>query len=113
MTVAEALDAFDAEVVEPLGITPQTAYRRTLRLLRHELGARADAPLDDLIADDLRGFVVWHREHGLTDDAAGTRKAAVHVARLGAFLAERAGRPELAVPRDELRALAPDGAAPA
>jgi hypothetical protein len=108
VTIAEALDAFDAEVVAALSFTPQSAYRRTTRLLRHELGDRCAAPLDDLGADDLRAFIAWHRAHGLTDDAAGTRKAAVHVARLGDFLAERCGRADLAIPRDELRALAPD-----
>ena len=108
--IAEALDAFESEWIATLSFTPQTAYRRTLRLLRMELGARIDDPLDTLTADDLRAFVTWHRAHGLSDDAEGTRKAAVHIARLGAFLAERYGAPDLALPRDELRALAPDGA---
>ncbi|MGI9116580.1 MAG: hypothetical protein ACR2JV_02945 [Gaiellales bacterium] len=107
-TIAEALDAFEGEWVETLAFTPQTAYRRTLRLLRMELGARVDDPLDTLAADDLRRFVTWHRAHGLADSAEGTRKAAVHVARLGEFLGERYGAPDLAIPRDELRALAPD-----
>ena len=103
MTIGDALDAFEAEVVEPMAITPRTAYRRTVRLLRLQLGDRVVDPRDTLTADDLRTFVTWHRAHGLSDDAEGTRKAAVHVARLGAWL-------DLAVSRDELRALAPDGA---
>ena len=113
MTVDEALAAFEAEVVEPMGVTPQSAYRRTVRLVRMQLGERVAEPVDELNADDLRAFVRWHREHGLTDDAEGTRKAAVHVARLGAWLAEHGGRAELAIPRDELRALAPDEGAAA
>jgi hypothetical protein len=32
----------------------------------------------------------------------------VHIARLGEFLGEQYGMPDLAIPRDELRALAPD-----
>lgn len=103
MTIGDALDAFEAEVVEPMAITPRTAYRRTVRLLRLQLGDRVADPREALTADDLRAFVTWHRAHGLSDDAEGTRKAAVHVARLGAWL-------DLAVSRDELRALAPDGA---
>ena len=108
MTVDEALAAFDAEIVEPMGVTPKSAYRRTVRLVRMQLGPRIAEPVDALTADDLRAFVLWHRAHGLTDDAEGTRKAAVHVARLGAWLAEHGGRAELAIPRDDLRALAPD-----
>lgn len=103
MTIGEALDSFDAEVAEPMALTPRTAYLRTTRLLRLQLGDRVADPLDALTADDLRAFVVWHRAHGLSDDAEGTRKAAVHIARLGEWL-------DLEVSRDELRALAPDGA---
>lgn len=108
MTIDEALAAFEDDVVAGLAFTPATAYRRTARLVRLQLGDRVGDPLDTLTADDLRAFVVWHRAHGLADDAEGTRKAAVHVARLGAYLAEREGRDDLALPRDELRALAPD-----
>lgn len=108
MTIGEALDAFDAEWIAPLAFTPQTAYGRTIRLLRMHLGERVNQPLDTLQPDDLRTFVTWHRAHALADSAEGTRKAAVHVARLGEFLAERYGMPDLAIPRDELRALAPD-----
>ena len=108
MTIDEAIAAFEDEVVAGLAFTPATSYRRTARLLRLELGERVAEPLDALRPDDLRAFVVWHRAHGLADDAEGTRKAAVHIARLGAYLAERCGRDDLALPRDELRALAPD-----
>ena len=108
MTIGEALDAFEVEWVDPLAFTPQTSYRRTLRLLRLELGARVDDPLESLAPDDLRNFVLWHRAHALSDSPEGTRKAAVHIARLGEFLGEHYGAPDLAIPRDELRALAPD-----
>ncbi len=108
MTIGEALDAFEGEWIETLAFTPQTSYRRTLRLLRMELGDRVGEPLDTLKPDDLRAFVVWHRAHALADSAEGTRKAAVHIARLGDFLGERYGMPDLAIPRDDLRALAPD-----
>ena len=108
MTIAEALDAFEDEWVEPLAFTPQTSYRRTLRLFRMELGDRIARPLETLKPDDLRDFVVWHRSHALADSAEGTRKAAVHIARLGEFLSEQYGMPDLAIPRDDLRGLAPD-----
>jgi hypothetical protein len=54
MTIGEALDAFEVEWVDPLAFTPQTSYRRTLRLLRLELGTRVDDPLESLAPDDLR-----------------------------------------------------------
>ena len=108
ITIAEALDAFEDEWIESLAFTPHTSYRRTLRLFRMELGDRVEQPLDTLKADDLRAFVLWHRAHSLADNAEGTRKAAVHIARLGEFLGEQYGMPDLAIPRDELRALAPD-----
>ncbi len=107
-TIGEALTAFEDEWIESLAFTPHTSYSRTLRLFRMELGDRVDQPFGTLSADDLRGFVLWHREHSLSDSAEGTRKAAVHIARLGEFLAEHYGAPDLAIPRDELRALAPD-----
>jgi hypothetical protein len=102
MTIGEALDAFEDEWIESLAFTPHTSYRRTLRLFRVE------QPLQTLRPDDLRAFVTWHRAHALADSAEGTRKAAVHIARLGEFLGEQYGMPDLAIPRDELRALAPD-----
>lgn len=110
-TVGEALAAFESSWVETQPITPQTAYRRTLRLVGlylrdHPPGI--DAPLADLTPDALSGFVVWHRAHALADDARGTYKVAVHVARLGAFLAEQYGMADLALDRDALRALVPD-----
>ncbi len=110
-TVDEALAGFERDWVEAQPVTPRTAYRRTLRLLRlhlDEQGIAPDAPLEALDADRLRGFVVWHRQHALADDAAGTRKAAVHVARLGEHLARAHGAAGLDLGRDELRALAPD-----
>jgi hypothetical protein len=108
MTIGEALDAFEDEWIESLAFTPHTSYRRTLRLFRMELGDRVEQPLETLKPDDLRAFVLWHRAHSLADSAEGTRKAAVHIARLGEFLSEQYGMPDLAIPRDDLRALAPD-----
>lgn len=107
MTVDEALAGFEADWVDAQPLTPQTAYRRTLRLLRlhlrdHPPALDADVALLD--ADALRGFVVWHRAHALADTAEGSRKVAVHVARL----AEHLG---VDVDRDELRALVPDAEA--
>ena len=106
MTVDEALAGFEADWVDAQPVTPQTAYRRTLRLLRlyladHPPALDADAALLD--ADCLRGFVAWHRAHALADTAEGSRKVAVHVARLADHLG-------VAVDRDELRALVPDDA---
>jgi hypothetical protein len=107
----EALAAFDAAWVEEQPITPRTAYRRTLRLLGLYLedeGIPSDALLARLESGHLRGFVRWHRANRLADDADGTRKVAVHLARLGGFLAERYGRADLALERDELRDLVDD-----
>lgn len=106
MTVDEALAGFEAGWVDAQPITPQTAYRRTLRLLRlylqdHPPALDADAARLD--AESLRGFVVWHRAHALADTAEGSRKVAVHVARLAEHLGVDVGR-------DELRALVPDAA---
>ncbi len=111
MTVGEALTAFESSWVEQQSITPRTAYRRTLRLIGlylrdHPPGV--DAPLAELTPDVLTGFVVWHRAHALADDARGTHKVTVHVARLGGFLAEQYGMTDLAFDREELRALVPD-----
>ena len=106
MTVDEALAGFETDWVAQQPVTPQAAYERTLRLLRLYLRDHPPALVADaaaLDADCLRGFVRWHLEHGLADTPAGTRKVAVHVARL----AEHLG---IGVTRDELRALAPDAA---
>ncbi len=110
-TVGEALDAFDAAWVAEQSITPQTAYRRTLRLLRFYLTDHAPdvtEPVTALQPSTWHGFVLWHRQHALTDSAEGTRKAAVHLARLGAFMRDTYGLEELAVDRDTLRRLVPD-----
>ena len=77
MTIGDALDAFEAEVVEPMAITPHTAYRRTVRLLRLQLGDRVADPREALTADDLRAFVTWHRAHGFSDDAEEIGRAHV------------------------------------
>jgi hypothetical protein len=103
--VDAALAAFASEWVAHQDITPRIAYERTLRLLRFYLDS-AGRPIDDLTAADLEAFVAWHAAHGLADDPDGSRKVALHVARIGADLATRLGRPELAIPRDRLRALA-------
>ena len=110
-TVGEALEAFESSWVETQPVTPRTAYRRTVRLLRlylrdHEPALAA--PVTALSPETMTGFVLWHREHALTDDAEGTRKVAVHMARLGAFLAGEFGLGDLALDRDTLRALVPD-----
>jgi hypothetical protein len=109
VTVDEALDDFRAAWVDAQPITPRTAYGRTLRLLRFHLereGVTGDAPLERLTAEHLTGFVTWHGDAGMADDADGTRKVALHVARLGAHLAARWGRPDLDVGRERLRASA-------
>jgi hypothetical protein len=103
--VEAALEAFESEWVAAQEITPRIAYARTLRLLRFYLDTLGK-PVDDLTADDLEQFVAWHAASGLADDPDGSRKIALHVARIGADLAVRLDRPELAVPRDRLRAAA-------
>jgi hypothetical protein len=110
-TIAEALRTFEETWVESQPITPSTAYRRTLRLIGMFLGDQGvalDQSLEALQPERLREFIRWHQEHALADDPAGTRKVAVHVARLGGFLAEHYGRDDLAVDRDALRALVVD-----
>jgi hypothetical protein len=109
VTIDEALDDFRAAWVDAQPITPRTAYGRTLRLLRFHLereGLDAAEPLDRLRAAHLSGFVAWHAATGMADDGDGTRKVALHVARLGAHLAARWGRPDLDVGRERLRATA-------
>jgi hypothetical protein len=111
MTIAEALDAFAGGWVAEQPVTPRIAYERTLRLLAFHLaehGRSADEDLDRLAAADLEAFVAWHAGSGLADDADGSRKIALHVARLGAFLAERCGRADLDLGRDYLRGLVPE-----
>jgi hypothetical protein len=113
VTVDEALAAFERDWVDDQPVTPRTAYARTLRVLRFWLerdGVAADAPLAGLTADRLRRFVAWHARSGLGDDADASRRAAQHVARLGAYLAVHAGRDDLALARDELRGLVDDAA---
>ena len=105
MTVTEAVETFESEWVAAQDVTPRVAYERTLRLLRWYL-AEAGRSLDDLTPADLEAFVAWHAASGLADDPDGSRKVALHVSRLGIALAETLGRPEFAVPRDRLRALA-------
>lgn len=107
ISIGEALSRFDDAWVATQSVTPRTAYRRTLRLVGmyfETAGVSLDEPLERLGPDDLRAFVRWHRANGLADDDEGSRKVAVHVARLGAFLGEIAQRPELALGRDALRA---------
>jgi hypothetical protein len=108
VTIAAAIAAFDAGWIVHQATTPQFAYRRTLAVLGFWLeraGRSVDDDLDDLTPTDLRSFVAWHAGSGLVDDPQGSRKAAVHVARFGAWLGEHAARPELALDRDALRAI--------
>jgi hypothetical protein len=105
--VAEALEAFESEWVVAQEITPRIAYARTLRLLRFYLDSLG-RHVDDLTADDLERFVAWHAASGFADDLDGSRKIALHVTRIGADLAVRLDRPDLAVPRDRLRAAVED-----
>jgi hypothetical protein len=108
VTIGEALASFEQGWVATRPVTPRTAYQRTLRLLAFWLqreGRSTDEDLSTLRADDLAAFVRWHAASGLVDDAEASRKVALHVARLGAALAESCDRPDLAVDRDRLRAL--------
>ena len=108
MTIAEAIAAFDDGWIGSQAVTPRFAYRRTIAMLGFWLeraGRSTDEDLAALGPDDLRAFVAWHAGSGLADDAQGSRKAAVHIARLGAWLGEHAGRPDLALDRDGLRAI--------
>jgi len=112
VTVDEALDDFRVAWVDAQPFTPRTAYGRTLRLLRFHLareGVTGDAALERLTAEHLTGFVAWHGDAGMADDADGTRKVALHVARLGAHLAACCGRTDLDVGRERLRASARAG----
>ena len=71
-------------------MTPRTAYERTLRLFGFWLESSGRSAADDLatvLPDDLDAFVHWHAVNHLADDAEGSRKIALHVARLGSYLA--------------------------
>ena len=107
MTIAEALHGFEQGWVAAQSVTPRMAYERSLRMLAFWLERNGRSPADDLATltpADLEAFVRWHAASGLVDDAEASRKVALHVARLGGYLAEQCDRPDLAVARDRLRA---------
>jgi hypothetical protein len=107
VTIAEAIAGFDQGWVAGQAMTPRTAYERTLRLLAFWLESAGRSDADDLATltpADLEAFIRWHAANALTDDAEGSRKVALHVARLGAHLATACDRPDLDVGRDRLRA---------
>jgi hypothetical protein len=107
VTIAEALAGFEQEWVAGQAVTPRFAYERTLRMLAFWLEQTGRSPSDDLATltpADLESFVAWHAASGLADDAEGSRKVALHLARLGAHVAVACGRPDLDVGRDRLRA---------
>jgi hypothetical protein len=108
VTIAEALQAFEDAWAASQPVTPRMAYQRSLRMLAFWLGRQGRSPADDLATltpADLEAFVRWHAASGLVDDAEASRKVALHVARLGGYLAEHCDRPDLAIARDQLRAL--------
>ena len=70
-------------------------------------GRSTDDDLATLLPEDLEAFIRWHAASGLVDDAEASRKVALHVARLGAFLAQRCGRADLDLGRERLRGLVP------
>ncbi len=105
MTVDDALRAFDDRWIAQQGITTGFSYRRTLALLRHWLtrgGRSSEDDLSTLSSADLLAFLRWHAASGLVDDAAGTRKAALHLARTATWIAGAFDRPDLAVDRSAL-----------
>ena len=107
MTIAEAIVGFEQGWVAEQAMTPRTAYERTLRLFGFWLDSSGRSGADDLatlVPDDLDAFVRWHTVHHLADDAEGSRKIALHVARLGTYLATACERPDLDVGRGRLRA---------
>ena len=108
MTIDEALDEFARRGSTP-AVTPRTAYGARCGCCAFQLereGVPGDAALERLTPDaPRRAFVTWHARAGMADDADGTRKVALHVARLGAYLAARWGRPDLDVGRERLRLL--------
>jgi hypothetical protein len=107
VTIAEAIAGFERGWVADQAVTPRFAYGRTLRLLAFWLESSGRSTADDLstlVPNDLDAFVGWHATNGLADDADGSRKVALHVARLGTHLATACERPDLDVGRDRLRA---------
>ncbi len=107
MTIAEAIAGFERGWVAGQAVTPRFAYERTLRMLAFWLertGRSASDDLATLVPGDLEAFVAWHAASGLADDPEGSRKIALHTARLGAYLAEVCERTDLDVGRDRLRA---------
>ena len=107
MTIAEAIAGFEQAWVAGQAVTPRFAYERTLRLLAFWLEQTDRSAADDLVTlapADLEAFVAWHASSGLADDPEGSRKIALHVARLGAYLGEACDRQDLNVGRDRLRA---------
>ncbi|MEA2479583.1 MAG: hypothetical protein QOJ07_1505 [Thermoleophilaceae bacterium] len=107
MTIGEAIAGFEQRWVAGQAMTPRTAYERTLRLLAFWLesaGRSASDELETLLPADLDAFVHWHAANALADDADGSRKVALHVARLGSHLAGACDRPDLDLGRARLRA---------
>jgi hypothetical protein len=107
VTIAEAIAGFEQGWVADQAVTPRLAYGRTLRMLAFWLESTGRAASDDLSTlapADLEAFVSWHAANGLADDPEGSRKTALHVARLGAYLAASCARADLDVGRDRLRA---------
>jgi hypothetical protein len=107
VTIADALRGFEHGWVAAQPVTPRMAYERSLRMLAFWLDRQGRSAEDDLATlepADLEAFVRWHAASGLVDDAEASRKVALHVARLGGYLAEHCSRPDLAVARDQLRA---------
>jgi hypothetical protein len=102
--LAASLSDFEQGWVASQPVTPQIAYQRTLRLLRWYLET-VGRDVEKLTADDLEAFVAWHAANGLADDLEGSRKVAIHTARIGAHLAGQLDRPDLAIDRDRLRAI--------
>ena len=115
MTITEALAAFEHGWVAAQPVTPRIAYERTLRMLAFWLQPAGRTRRRDAQADDLEAFVRWHAASGLVDDAEASRKVALHVARLGAYLAERAtgliSRRPRPAPRSGLAAACRQGSA--
>jgi len=108
VTIGEALASFEQGWVATRPVTPRVAYQRTLRMLAFWLqrgGRSTDDDLATLLPEDLEAFIRWHAASGLVDDAEASRKVALHVARLGGYLADHCDRSDLAVARDHLRAL--------
>jgi hypothetical protein len=107
VTIAEAIGGFEQGWVAGQAMTPRTAYERTLRLLAFWLESAGRSVSDDLatlLPADLDAFVHWHAANALADDADGSRKVALHVARLGGYLAAACDRRDLDVGRARLRA---------